>query len=99
MTKAEICTLIVIFLVIVSIVINISKGVYNCGKEIKVEKIINRLLKKSTSTVESSSEDNFLDKTFPQIGLRSIIQDPCLLDVIEQRIQEIQKSKWLFLCR
>ncbi|MDY0259718.1 MAG: hypothetical protein RBR41_08635 [Desulfovibrio sp.] len=72
--------------------------------KIKVEKIINRLLEKSTSTAESSSEDNFLEKTFPQIGLRNIIQDPCLLDVIEQRIQEIQKSihiaplATIFLC-
>ena len=68
------------------------------------EKVISRLLGKTATTIETSPEDDFLEKAFPKLDLRSFIQDPSLLCVIEQRIQEIQKSihiaplATIFLC-
>lgn len=68
------------------------------------EKIINRLLGKTATTIEESPEDGFLGKTFPKLDLRSLVHDQGLLSVLEQRIQEIQKSihtatlATIFLC-
>lgn len=57
----------------------------------KAQAIIDRLLGKKTKT-EPSSEDEFLHKTFPKISLTPFVQDPLLLQVLEQRILEIQKT-------
>ena len=68
------------------------------------EKVISRLLGESSATIEKSSEDDFLEKTFPKLDFQNLIQDKNLLRVLEQRIQEIQKSihiaplATIFLC-
>ena len=68
------------------------------------EKIINRLLGKTTAVLEKSPEDDFLEKTFPKLDLQKLVQDQSLLGVLEQRVREIHKSiqtaplATIFLC-
>lgn len=67
-------------------------------------KITNRLIGKSNTTINKSSEDDFLEKTFPKLDLQKLVQDQSLQSILEQRILEIHKSihsaplATIFLC-
>lgn len=67
-------------------------GTINSDDKINAEKVTNRLLGKTATIIEKSSEDDFLEKTFPKLDLQKLVQDQSLLGVLEQRIQEIHNS-------
>lgn len=79
-------------------------GTVNPDDKANAEKVTNRLLGKTTTIIEKSPEDDFLEKTFPKLDLQKLVQDQSLLGVLEQRIQEIHKSiqtaplATIFLC-
>ena len=79
-------------------------GSVNPDDKANAEKITNRLLGKTTTVIENSSEDDFLEKTFPKLDLQKLVQDQSLLGVLEQRVREIHKSiqtaplATIFLC-
>jgi hypothetical protein len=66
--------------------------------------ITNRLIGKSNATIDKSPENDFLEKTFPNLDLQKLVQDQGLQSILEHRIHEIHRSihsaplATIFLC-